>query len=265
MLFDSYLTVDWSARAEPKSGEDSIWIGHFDGRGRLSAENPRTRCDAAWRAVWNLLQRRIEDSPNNKNNRFKIADQLNQSLGEGPGPFWGCPSDQATKYLTTRKKELLRFPYSISRGIKLIDLAEYRITESFIHKGVQSVWKLFGNGAVGSQVLTGIPRLAELRYNPALSSISKVWPFETGFTENPSTKKSPVILHAEIWPGILPRGTISQEKGRVNDEKQVKALCRHFANLDGKGRLGSLFATPNNLTPAQARVCVEEEGWILGA
>lgn len=42
-------------------------------------------------------------------------------------------------------------------------------------------FRLFGMGSVGSQVLTGIPRLEALRFDSLLGPQSVVWPFETGW------------------------------------------------------------------------------------
>jgi len=42
-------------------------------------------------------------------------------------------------------------------------------------------------------------------------------------------------------------------------------MCEWAAELDERNELGRLFAEPNGLNQQQVRVCVEEEGWILGA
>ena len=40
--------------------------------------------------LWEALAARIEDAPDNANNRFQVAAELND-LFPGIGPFWGCP------------------------------------------------------------------------------------------------------------------------------------------------------------------------------
>jgi precorrin-8X/cobalt-precorrin-8 methylmutase len=72
-------------------------------------------------------------------------------------------------------------------------LAEKRIITDI--GNMQPIWKLYGNGSVGSQTL-GIPHLTALRDDPELASISKVWPLETGMRmlpnrENPDMANSP--------------------------------------------------------------------------
>src|SRR5437667_2318597 len=41
-------------------------------------------------------------------------------------------------------------------------------------------FRIFGTGSVGSQVLTGIPRLESIRFDPEFAGCSAVWPFDTG-------------------------------------------------------------------------------------
>ncbi len=43
-----------------------------------------------WDAVWARVAQVIEDGPNNCNNRFEAAAELNEAF-EGEGPFWGRP------------------------------------------------------------------------------------------------------------------------------------------------------------------------------
>ena len=46
-LFDSYVAIDWSAKAAPASGTDSIWIAVLDHDGEVALANPPTRQAAA--------------------------------------------------------------------------------------------------------------------------------------------------------------------------------------------------------------------------
>jgi precorrin-8X/cobalt-precorrin-8 methylmutase len=248
MLFDAYLAVDWSASSKPKLGRDSVWLC-LHGR---EPENPPTRAAATarirellaglvgegkrvlvgfdfpfgyprgfggWRDTWNLLRAEIRDEDDNRNNRFEVAARINERFG-GHGPFWGG---------------------AVSRGRgSLAGLAELRATEGALR--VQSPWKLAGAGSVGSQALVGIPRVASLREDPELAEVSRVWPFE------------PIdgarIVHAEIWPGVVPLEPLHP----VRDAAQVATLVAHWAALDAADALAPLFDRDGG-----------DEGWILGA
>jgi hypothetical protein len=82
------------------------------------------------------------------------------------------------------------------------------------------VWKLAGQGAVGSQALLGIPRVAAWRYDPGFAPFSRVWPFETGFTADAVPDSGPFVVHAEIWPGVLEPDPVSHP---IADARQVLA------------------------------------------
>ncbi len=66
---------------------------------------------------------------------------------------------------------------------------------------------------------------------------------------------SPAVVHAEIWPSIVP---FSYEQGSCTDERQVRAVVRKWRELDRNDQLLEWFAAPN--TDAARR----EEGWVLG-
>ena len=271
-LYDAYVAVDWSASSLPKSGADSIWLC-VDGR---EPENHRTRHAATlrirdvlyrvlregrrtligfdfpfgyphgfaefaapgpgppWRRVWDLLSSRIRDDERNANNRFEVAAELNH----GTGPFWGCPMRRQGPRLTTKRTS--PFPHC--------GLAELRAVDRRT-RGVQSVWKLGGAGSVGSQALLGIPRVAQLRADPALERDSRIWPFESGFVV-PSAQ----IVFVEVWPRLVARATHP-----VKDAAQVAGVVRHWRRLDASGRLDTLFEP--SAAPAKAK---NEEGWIFG-
>jgi len=301
-LFDAYVIVDWSSSSVPKRGRDSIWVGRAERDGGRVTDtepaNPSTRAAAAallearlrddaaagrrvlvgfdfayghphgfafacgtvagadpWRANWDRLAASIEDDERNENNRFAVAADANERLGPGPGPFWGCPARFETG---TLRRTGCTYPFATPSGPAL---ERKRISERRL-VGVQEVWKLFGNGSVGSQSLVGIPRVAALRDHAGLAPHSRVWPFETGFTSRPAPEAGPFVLHAEIWPGIVP---IDSSRDRVRDAAQVRTLARHFAALDDDGALGALFGPPDGLDAMQLGACVAEEGWILGA
>jgi precorrin-8X/cobalt-precorrin-8 methylmutase len=265
-LFDTYIAVDWSASSEPRRGRDSVWLCKHGS----PPENPSTRHEAtqrvrelleqlvaagrrvlvgfdfpygyprgfadlvapgdgpAWRRAWGALVRGVRDDPLNVNNRFDVAAELNVD----GGPFWGCPAGQARDALTVRRK--ISFPHK--------GLQEFREVERVL-TGVQSAWKLYGAGSVGSQALLGIPRVASLRDDPRLGPVSAVWPFE------PMGEAR--VVHVEIWPGLIEPTTHA-----IRDAGQVEALVGHWARLDDAGRLERLFRVPPSVTG--------EEGWIFG-
>ncbi len=215
----------------------------------------------AWRAIWTALACRIRDGPDNRANRFQVAAALNARLGGvAPGPFWGCPAAAETATLR-RTSPGFAYPLGEGRSLARLRLADRRVA------GVQEVWKLYGVGSVGSQALLGIPRLHWLRYHPDLAPLSRVWPFETGFTPTPAPAEGPFVLHAEVWPGILPAATAAAEiaaSGAIRDQAQVRLLCRWAAALDAAGRLGDHFDRPDDLDAAALGAILDEEGWILG-
>jgi hypothetical protein len=137
-------------------------------------------------------------------------------------------------------------------------LSEWRQAEQELRRlktQPQSVWKLAGAGAVGSQSLVGIPVVARLRDHEALRDVSRVWPFEVDL---PDLREGyPAVVHAGIWPTIVP---VDEEPGAYRDEKQVRAVVRHWRELDHASRLADLFAA----APAYGVVRAEED-WVLGA
>lgn len=213
-----------------------------------------------WRRVWNELSRLIVDDRDNHNNRFVVAADLNSRCGPtGSGPLWGCPesAESLTLKLTGPEK---KYPYKVREGL---EIGELRRVEQRLQPGVQPTWKLFGAGAVGSQTLVGIPRVAELRDDRQLASISQVWPFETGFTPNPTPERGPFILHVEIWPGVVPM-TVAP-LCPIPDQDQVRRMIVWLSSLDACNELGQLFDKPAKLQPTELAECIDEEGWILGA
>jgi len=214
-----------------------------------------------WQRIWVELSSRITDSEDNRNNRFSVASELDDIISDGkPGPFWGCPPSQATQHLATKSPG---FPFKAANGQ---ELGRLRVCEERL-KGTQEVWKLLGAGCVGSQALTGIPCVHSLRNQDELRDISKVWPFETGFTSAPSPGAGPHILHAEIWPGIVDREVrrmTARNIDLIRDQAQVRALCEWAAELDRKGELGSYFDVPDDMDSAGIEQCIQEEGWVLG-
>jgi hypothetical protein len=217
---------------------------------------------SAWSNIWNHLTIHIQDLATNVNNRFVVASDLNaQITGAGAGPFWGCPPARATQTLHTHSPG---FPFQTNNHTVL---PKFQMTESRL-PGTQETWKLFGNGSVGSQALVGIPYVRNLRNHVELQHCSKVWPFETQFTNAPSPATGPFILHAEIWPRVVNAQVnelLAANQQLIKDQAQVRAMCNWASELDVQGALGQYFASPQNLTDAQVQVCTEQEGWVFGA
>lgn len=215
-----------------------------------------------WKNLWAELSFRLLDNENNTNNRFSVASDLNRIISDrNQGPFWGCPKNQATPNLVATGPG---FPFHTSGGLKLERL---RVCEGRL-KGVQETWKLFGAGSVGSQTITGIPRIYKLRSHPDLANFSKVWPFETGFSSTLSPDSGPFILHAEIWPGVVNhevREIMAENPDLVQDQAQVHAMCRWASRMDQEDALGAFFDVPVGMDSSVLQQCVREEGWILGA
>jgi len=290
--FDAYLMVDWSASSRPVTGVDSVWYCLVtrtgDNLSVVAPENPATRHRAmaeindilrglarreqmvlvgfdfpygypagsaaalgltdapAWLGVWREIASRILDRDDNTNNRFEVAADLNHRISGGCYPFWGCPEGRKSATL------------SCTKG-RPGHLADKRLTDI---GHMQPIWKLYGNGSVGSQALLGIPHLTALRNHTVLWPVARVWPFETGLGALPSRpKRDYLIVHAEIYPSLLP---IEPAAGEVKDAVQVRTMAAHFAALDDAGELSTLFAGPAYLSPEDRATIEREEGWTLG-
>ncbi|MEP7010816.1 MAG: hypothetical protein ABJC13_10870 [Acidobacteriota bacterium] len=227
----------------------ATWLGLDEGRD-------------AWQQVWREIASVIRDDENgiaNANNRFRAAAHLNEKIGVPSfiGPFWSCPDDKKCASLLPTKPDFKALPESQRFG-------EYRRTEIQLQKDgnptIQSAWKLFTSGSVGSQALLGIPVVHSLVEK--FAEHSQVWPFQTGFASPAASAPGPYILHVEIWPGIL--GPIPDPTCfACRDEAQVFALVEAFRQLDQQDQIASLFV-PNIPNPNE-RVLAQEEGWIFGA
>ncbi len=284
--------VDWSAAATPRKGKDSIWwalLHRKKGMVRMTCrENPSTRHEATerlanvlnkiardgdrvlvgfdfpfgyptgtaarlgmpglpWRHMWQAIADDLDDAPDNSNNRIDVAERLNEKLSGEPFPFWGNVREEERFYLVRRGR----------RPHKCSDLTEWRLCDKRA-KTTSSVWQLAGAGSVGSQVLTGIPRILQLRTDPRLAMISQIWPFETGLRYDPR----PQIVFAEVYPSLVEP---APERNLVKDAKQVRTIAAHFASLDEAGALGALFEGDPTLSRVERMIIETEEAWILGA
>ena len=282
-LFDLVVMVDWSAAGKPgprRESKDQIWLACGAPRQRSAPVYCRTRHEAferlhdllashdgnaligfdfphgyphgsrlgGGRKAAAHLAALVEDAPDNRNNRFAVARKLNRALGKPPGPFWMCPADEAGPTLTVTRPPFADRPF-----------AEYRIVERRLRaqrKYPHSVWKLCGAGSVGSQALLGLPVVHRLLTAPALAPRSRVWPFETGWDARLGG-----IVHAEIWPSLFP---LDGQRHPIKDARQVAAVRDALLEEDRRSRLSRWFARPQCLGRSNARICLEEEGWILG-
>ena len=226
MTFDTFLMVDWSGGNDrgPTPKKDAIWVcaaraGVADMpiylRNRTVAEDWITTFlqdeRAAGRrvlagfdfafgypagfgkaltgsddpfAVWDWFAARVTDTAT-MNNRFDLAGQINAMI-PGTGPFWGNGLNRDIAHLP--RKGLNRAGHG---------MPEKRDAEKQA-KGAFPVWQLSGAGAVGSQVIMGLPVLARLR--KTFGQDLCVWPFEP--TDRP-------IAVVEIWPSLIAKAVTS--------------------------------------------------------
>ena len=201
-------------------------------------------------ALWDWLAERIEDEPDNANNRYEVAQTIN-GLWKGVGPFWGRPQQwsQFAAIPTTEKERTCR-----SRERRIADLRAI---------GAKTVWQLAYSGSVGSQVLVGLPALKRLLGDPRIGGRGAAWPFDTGLRA-PDTHKAPLVL-AEIYPSLLRKEVGARQwDGEVLDRAQVRVNAAAFARLDRRGELAPLFDGAPCLGPNERRLIEEEEAWILG-
>lgn len=290
-LFQAYVMADWSAAAKPATGPDSIWIGVLKRNVRFQmafeAHNPSTRAEAEallaavlddlkrkrervlvgfdfplsfprgtaaalkqqgepWRALMDFVAKEMKDKPNNANNRFQVGAKMNRLMTGEAFPFWGAPARDEQATLSSKRP----------REHKDGDLPEFRLAEQAL-KGPSSIWKLYYQGSVGGQALTGVPVVKRLWERRA----AKLWPFETGWRPlAPGDLEEVEAVFAEIYPSMIAAKPQARE---IKDEAQVRSACEHFNALDEKGQLGVLFGPAKDDT---RRETVErEEGWILGA
>ena len=199
--------------------------------------------------LWDWLYKRIENHKDNKNNRYEVAEEINQSF-PGIGPFWGRPEKWIYPRVPVKKS---------SRTCQKFHPQEHRIAD-LRAKGAKTVWQLYGAGSVGSQVLVGLPAIKSLISYLDIEDEVSIWPFQTGFRV-PGT---PIVI-AEIYPSLT-RDSIAgkRRKNEILDRAQVRVNAEIFARLDDSGDLASLFWDVPNLTPSERQVVETEEGWILG-
>ncbi|WP_425410282.1 cobalamin biosynthesis protein CbiG [Hyphococcus sp.] len=198
---------------------------------------------ASWRAIWRRFHIEIEDSQNNRSNRFHVANMLNAEVFRSP-VYWGRPHQHRYSHLPSKKDP------STAR-----EAMEFRLTER-AQPPSKSVWQLAYNGAVGSQAMLGMAWMEEMRRR--FGEAALVWPFETNFSQG---LIAPLIL-AEIYPTMFPATLKPYE---VKDRAQVRICAKTFAETDARGDFRRWLSAPPILDEAARCAVLEEEGWIVGA
>ncbi|KJZ18046.1 molybdopterin-binding protein [Loktanella sp. S4079] len=241
MPFDSILIVDWSGGNDrgPRPKSDAIWAcvareGNADEpkyfRNRQLAEQwitsyLQSESHAGRRvlagfdfsfgfpvgfghaltgsddplALWDWLEQHVQDGPS-ANNRFDLAGQINSRF-PGIGPFWGNGLRRDIPHLPRKGSE------------RTCDIFPEKRAAEASAKGAFPIWQLSGAGAVGSQVIMGLPMLARLRRALDVS----VWPFE---------KCTSSVVLAEIWPSLVAsaiRDTMPEHA--IKDAHQVRCIA----------------------------------------
>lgn len=200
-------------------------------------------------ALWKWLDERIKDEPNNDNNRYEVAAEINQAY-RGCGPCWGRPA--SWPFPTIPEK------MSARTGQEFHPL-ERRIADQWA-KDAKTVWQLAYAGSVGSQILLGLPALERLVHCPGIVGHAAVWPFQTGLR----TPEARVVI-AEVYPSLLKKEVAERRRdGEILDRAQVRVNASAFAHLDADGDLAPLFGGAPSLTPEQRTLIETEEAWILG-
>jgi precorrin-8X/cobalt-precorrin-8 methylmutase len=287
-LFDFYIMVDWSGAMRRRGMRaNTIWTAY----GGIEAENPKTdspfsRTEAihlihslideqsrkmlrvllcfnlrmAFPGIfppryrrqpakpmplltWQYLSEAIKDDlgtvlhgkPTNRSNRFDVANTINSLLSlspEAPGPFFGAPH--------------------LRQRIRI-----------FLRVALNSLSKQAKDFRVGSQSLTEIPRLNNLRFDSMFATRSAIWPFETGWATKAKWLPDHVsILHAEINPSVR-----EPSADLIKDRGQVRSMWEWARDLDRQELLWFEFARPTEIEPGSPEdIAIQlTEGWILGS
>lgn len=232
---------------------ERVFLGFDFGFGYPAGFAERLTGKAEALAVWDWLEGRIVDGPDNANNRFAVAAGINGQFG-GIGPFWGCPAGLDLPGLPA--KGSLRHGHGLS---------DRRAVEAVV-KTAQSGFKLFTTGSVGSQSLLGLPYLARLRrrYGAALT----VWPQQSGWR----VPDAQFVL-AEIYPSLMKvgrrvalRSSHPHELYHIPDAVQVRDVCDRVFSIGGMRtpRLWMKAFAPTAGLSDPDRVATEQ-GWIFSA
>ena len=274
--FSRVIAVDFSAASSPTRGANSIWRAVAEDDGPIRTQNFATRYELAndleqlvsatgrslvvfdialgWPAGFarsiglshrraestdQLLDELLDDERNNFNNRFDVANELNQRAGSPI--FWGHPRGRTFSHLSpTTVGRLENFPEL---------LHDKRLIEQNVGGVIKSPFQLTGAGAVGGQSLVGQVFVRRLKHRGLDIS---VWPF--------SERQSRVVI-GEYYFSLTPW---KLEIGSVPDQKQVRATVRWLRRelRSRRNPLSSdLFKEANSI---QRRGIINEEGWLVG-
>ena len=205
--------------------------------------------EASALALWDWLAVRIEDAPDNANNRYDVASAINEAY-PGLGPCWGRPPTWNYPTIPVRQS---------TRTQGEAHPAERRIADRHA-SGAKTVWQLAYTGSVGSQMLLGLPALRRLIADPRVDGRAAVWPVQTGLRP----PEAPATI-AEVYPSLLrDEVRVRRCRGEIPDSAQVRVNAEAFARLDALGGLAPLFAGAPFLSAAERRLVESEEAWILG-
>ncbi|MEM1130525.1 MAG: gephyrin-like molybdotransferase Glp [Pseudomonadota bacterium] len=284
MNFDTFVAIDWSGGADTGSTprKDAIWaaIARREGgteepiylRNRdlaqgwladlLTAEiEAGQRCLIGFdfpfgcptglaaavtgardpKALWDWMADAFARAPADES-RFDIAARINRSF-PSKGPFWFNGLARDIPDLPRNKQD---------RDMDAMGLSETRLAETRA-PGTFTCWQLGGAGAVGSQMMTGMAALADLRrrFGRALS----VWPFDAADAPDAA------VVVTEIWPSLLDvvvREALDQMADPIKDAAQVRVVAGALAEAQTAGTLAAMLRDVPDGAPR------DEEGWILG-
>ena len=178
--------------------------------------------------LWDWFAKHVTDGTST-NNRFDLAADINKRF-PGIGPFWG----------NGLKRDIAHLPRKGSTRT-CTHFPEKRAADAAA-KGAFSPWQLAGAGAVGGQVIMGLPMLSRLR--AAFTKDVCVWPFE---------KTDRLITLAETYFSLMPKAlSATTTDDSIRDADQVSLFARTFATLPATDIARILDVPPS------------EEGWVLG-
>lgn len=298
MPFDRVIMVDWSAKCSPtRTKEDSIWITDGTGNKQIASTNCPTRSCAyqiitekladaldrkqrvllgfdfafgypagfaatslpgsgdPWRRIWKWVDSGIKDNicgNDNKNNRFDFANDFNKR--------------QSKQYFSRLHNQSATPCLDRNCSLPKPTIGYWRQTEQRAGWwGAKSIWDLYSPGAVGSQSLMGIKYMERLRAQFTQEDL-QVWPFQTGFVNDPLGASNSQIVLAEIFPSMwAPPSKCPDDQ--LKDEWQVQtAVSEVFDQQNAPVGLTHWF-NPSYVQGLQKSVRTQiekEEGWMLG-
>ena len=204
-------------------------------------------------SLWDWLAERIEDAPDNANNRYDVAAAINAAY-PGLGPFWGRPTSWRFPTIPVRASERTQSRRCTRRSVASATYAP-------------PAPRPFGNSPMPAQSARrcywACPCSSAWWQDPLVNGHAAIWPFETGLR----TPDAQAVI-AEVYPGgSLLRDEVRarRREDEILDCAQVRVNAEAFARLDARGGLAPLFAGAPCLTPEERRIVETEEGWILSA